>query len=360
MKKIVCIHLYNDYSGSPFILSQVINVLKNNNFNIELYTNTTKGFLTDVNVTKYDIFYKRSKYKVLILAYYILSQIILFFKLFKNKDDDVIFYINTMLPFGGALAANFLNKKVIYHIHETSIKPNILKKFLLRVIKLTSNKNIFVSSFLANCENIENINTFTIYNALPEKFTNKANKHKYTYDACFNVLMICSLKEYKGILEFLKISKLCHTNNKIITFSLVVNASPFEIDNFFLNIKIPLNTTIYPSQSNIHPFYEKAILVLNLSRIDECIEAFGLTILEAMAYGIPCIVPPIGGPLELVDHDVNGFCIDSYEVKNISNLIMKLELNREQLRPLSHRAREKSLMFNQESFSEEIIKVINE
>ena len=36
-KKIIFIHLLNDYSGSPKVLSQVINALQNQAYDIELY-----------------------------------------------------------------------------------------------------------------------------------------------------------------------------------------------------------------------------------------------------------------------------------------------------------------------------------
>jgi len=357
MKKIICIHLLNDYSGSPFILSQTIQSLQKNSYIVELFTNDTEGFLSNLDVKKYNVFYKRSNYKIFVLLYYLYSQMNLFFKLLKYKNEDTVFYINTMMPFGAGLAGKLLGIEVIYHIHETSIRPNILKKFLLKVIEFTSSKNIYVSKFLAKTEPIKNVQQYTIYNALPKSFTDKANRHKYNPCMNFNVLMICSLKEYKGILEFLELARLC----KDVKFDLVLNASTEDIDLYFKNIKKLNNITIFPSQKNLHPFYEKASLVLNLSRIDQWQETFGMTILEAMSYAIPCIVPPIGGPIEIVDDNINGYTISSYEVNDIAKKITDLNNNnRNQLNKLSINARLKSKQFKQEIFSNEILKVVNE
>lgn len=57
-------------------------------------------------------------------------------------------------------------------------------------------------------------------------------------------------------------------------------------------------------------FYARASLVLNLTNPRLAIETFGLTPLEAMAAGLPVIVPPVGGIAELVQAGVNGYCID--------------------------------------------------
>lgn len=358
MKKIVCIHLFNDFSGSPFILSQSINILAKNDYIVDLYTSDTDGFLTDTQSNRFSVFYKRSNNKLFVLFYYLLSQFILFFKLLKYRNEDVIFYINTIMPFGAALAGKILGKKVIYHIHETSIRPKVLKSFLKKIISLTSSFNIFVSNYLMEEEKIDNVQSEVIYNALPNQFMKKANLHIYQYtDNQFNVLMICSLKAYKGVYEFIEIANKC-IENKRIKFNLVLNAYQIEINDFFENISVPNNIVLYPSQKDVSKFYSDSNLVLNLSRIDGWIETFGMTILESMSYGVPCIVPPVGGPVEIVDDSINGYCRNSYNTDDISKLILKLSEDKKLLQNLSLKAREKSEFFTTVSFEKNILKVL--
>ena len=358
MKKIVCIHLLNDFSGSPFVLSQSINILSENKYIVDLYTSNTEGFLSDTKSNKFNVFYKRSNNKIGVLIFYLLSQVILFFKLLKYRNTDVVFYINTIMPFGAALAGKLIGKKVIYHIHETSIRPKLLKLFLKKIIKLTSSFNIFVSKYLMESDEIESISSSVIYNALPKKFTEKASLVKYQYNADnFVVLMMCSLKAYKGINEFVKIANNCKTYTKI-KFKLVLNAKQNEIDTFSEAIDLTNNISLYPSQKDVSIFYSEAKLVLNLSRIDQWIETFGMTILEAMNYGIPCIVPPLGGPVEIVDNNVNGYCIDSYEIDKISKIIIQLSEDKELLLSLSFKALEKAKAFSGNEFEYNILKVL--
>lgn len=359
MKKVICIHLLNDFSGSPFVLSQVIDIFNKHNFEVDLYTSNSDGFLNNSNAKIYDVFYKRSNNKFITLFFYILSQCILFFKLLKYKNENVVFYINTIMPFGAALAGKIMGKNVIYHIHETSIKPKLLKRFLKFIIKKTSSFNIFVSEYLLKTEYLKNIESKVIYNVLPNTFTEKAEQSKYVYSPDqFIVLMLCSLKAYKGIYEFIKIAKNCEKNNNI-QFKLVLNATQNEINEVLLKEKLPSNIKIYSAQKDVELFYKDASLLLNLSRKNEWIETFGMTILEAMSFGIPCIVPNIGGPIELVDHNINGYCIDSNNVDEISNLILKLYNDQKLLYNLSEKARNKSRDFSNINFEKNIIEVIN-
>jgi len=129
--------------------------------------------------------------------------------------------------------------------------------------------------------------------------------------------MLCSLKAYKGIYEFIDIA----TRLPNISFELVLNAKQEEIDQWKKTLAIPKNCTLFPSQSNTHPFYQRAAVVMNLSRTDEWIETFGMTILEAQAYECYIIAPPVGGPVELMSRYPHGTLINSRKVKTISNLI---------------------------------------
>ena len=50
-------------------------------------------------------------------------------------------------------------------------------------------------------------------------------------------------------------------------------------------------------------------------------EAFGLTILEAMASGLPTFAPRFGGPLEIIQSGVNGFLVDTSRPELIAEAI---------------------------------------
>ena len=169
-------------------------------------------------------------------------------------------------------------------------------------------------------ENIDNVGKHILYNAVEEDFYFNGRTNCEKREVYKNVLMICSLKRYKAVLEFVELASL----NSVYEFKLVVNASQEEIDVFFTNTFLPPNLKIYPVQKNTHPFYSWADIVLNLSRTDEWIETFGLTILEGMAYGIPAIVPPVGGVAELIEENKNGALIDSNNIQLLSRRLKEI------------------------------------
>lgn len=355
-------HLLNDHSGSPKVLSQVIIAAQKNGYELELYTGKSNdGFLSDLTTQHRYFFYKRFNNKYLTLISYTLSQISLFLKLLRYRNEDVTFYINTLLPFGAALAGKILKKPIIYHIHETSIRPQILKTFLRFIVQTSASKILFVSKALQELETFQEKKEYIVYNALPEDFKLNADAHNYAWkhDGCFHVLMICSLKAYKGVYEFLTIAKECETISEI-TFTLILNAEQSEIETFFAEIELSKNITIVARQSNLFPYYQKASLVLNLSRIDEWVETFGLTIIEAMAFGIPVIVPPVGGPAEIVRDCLEGYCISSYETSAITKKIKELSQNESLCNKLSINAKKRSADFSEEVFEQQLIKVLDE
>jgi glycosyltransferase involved in cell wall biosynthesis len=355
MKKIIFIHLFNDRSGSPKVLSQAIKAYKQKGYKTELLTSSHKdGFLTDVADINRTLFYKRSENKLITLFYYILSQTLLFFQCLRYWNQDVVFYINTMMPFGAALAAKLMGKKVIYHVHETSLKPQILKKFLRGVISLTTDKVIFVSKYLKEVESFKNKEQVVIYNALETK-----NKTLFEEKNIFIVLMVCSLKDYKGVLEFLQIARFMN-DIQALKFTLVLNATQNEIDEYFTNIEISKNITIYSRQTNLSKFYNESSLLMNLSRPDGWIETFGLTILEGMEYGLPVIAPTVGGPAEIVREDIDGFCISCYEVEKIVEKIKYLMDNKTKYKRLSNNARNRVKEFDIKIFEEDIVKVVED
>lgn len=361
MKKIIFIHLFNDRSGSPAILARVIEAVKAAGYEADLYTGRQlqEGVLSGMLETHHYIPYQWVKNKYLHFIFYCFSQLILFFQLLKYRNQNVLIYVNTLMPFGAGLAGKVMGQEVFYHLHETSFRPRWLKNFLRFVIQATASKIIFVSDYLLLREGFKNKKQVCVLNSLPNAFFKEAAEHVYHpgKDGFFNVLMICSLKKYKGVSEFLMIAGRCGRNPHV-QFELVLNASSDEVKDFFSGRILPPNLRVVPRQTELFQFYKKASLVLNLSRVDEWVETFGLTILEAMAFGIPVIVPPVGGPAEIVQDGREGYLISSYETEKIVSVISELAASNERCLELSQNAKKRAANFSYASFEKNILKEI--
>jgi glycosyltransferase involved in cell wall biosynthesis len=362
MKKIVFIHLLNDFSGSPKVLSQVIQAHQANGGDLILYTGKSKsGFLSHLIEDHRFFFYKRFENRYLTLVSYLLSQLILFFKLLSFARQDVLIYVNTMLPFGAALAGKLMGKPVYYHVHEISLRPAGLKRFLRFIVQKTASKVIFVSKAVQKEESFVPMQQKVVYNCLSDSFVQVAEQadSQPNIESRFTVLMICSLKAYKGVNEFVEVARRCLDEDRI-AFHLVLNADQSEIDAYFTGVVLPDNIKLFPRQKNVLPFYKEANLVLNLSRVDEWVETFGLTIIEAMAFGIPVIVPPVGGPAEIVREGREGYQISAYEIETLVETIRSLSMDEKEQERLSKNARKRSLDFKEDKFREDILKVVYE
>lgn len=354
--RVIAAHLLNDYSGSPKVLMQLLKGWAKKNIETHLYTcSGREGFLSDIQkVNNHFYWYKFAKNPFARLVFLTISQIILGIKLFFFLKKTDVLYVNTVLPFGAGIIGKIKGCKVIYHIHETSMKPLILKKFLFAIASWSATEVVYVSNFLANQEPTKNKKS-VLYNVLEKSFAKQANLNLIKEKSEKIVLMICSLKAYKGVNEFLKLAQL----NPKFTFKLVVNASQSEIDEYFKNDIIPSNLIVYPTQKNTHPFYKEASVLVNLSNVNQWVETFGLTILEGMTYGLPTIVPPVGGVVELVDEGKNGYLIDSKNCVLISEKLNALFSNSALYNAMSKNAIEKSKFFGEDYFENESIRILS-
>lgn len=361
MKFIFC-HLLNDRSGSPAVLSKVIDVVQSEQIEYVLFTSKAEdGFLNEYSDRAIYIPYFPAQSKLITLWRYLKSQTILFRHCVNYKNDSVIFYINTLLPFGAALAAFFYGKKIVYHVHEETIKPQVLGLFLKFVAVLSSSTLIFPSFFIKSSFLFKNSNSIVVHNGIDLYKTFHPRVRTISIFS-FKILMVCSLKLFKGVNEFLLLAKRC-VDHEQFEFTLVLNASLKEIEDFFNAVDLPKNLTIYPRQESMNKFYLSNDILLNLTRPNEVRESFGLTILEGMCFGLPCIVPPVGGPAEIVDDGIQGFHISCFQTEKIFEKLMLLYSDIDLYNKLSKNALMRTKDFDATIFREKfkiIIQDINE
>jgi glycosyltransferase involved in cell wall biosynthesis len=315
--------MLNDNSGSPNILSLVIKGLIEKNYQADLFTSSASGgFLGGIKGLKYHrIYFRFTENKLITGILFLIVQIRYFFSVFPHagkKNVDV--YINTILPFGAALSAKLLNKRIIYHIHEYPVKRNLFTRIGIFVFLRCADKAIFVSDYLFHKYQINNNRKILVYNALSPEFVLKARSYHRIHRDPVNILMACSLKKYKGVDIFLALAERMPQYN----FTLLLNSDDVTYKKFINNTILSDNMVVYPNIGNLHPYYEQADLLLNLSLPEMWIETFGLTVLEALTYGIPVIVPPTGGVIELVKDGYNGFMVDPADQRKLTDTISRI------------------------------------
>ena len=357
--RIFFVHLLNNYSGSPMVLRQVIQACRNAGRSCRLLKGNSGGILDDLSVEQQAVGYRYSGYRFLTLVSYLMVQWRFFlFVLFKARRGDTV-YINTLLPFGAAPAARWRRCRIVYHVHETSVRPNLLKCFLRQIVERYADKVIFVSDYAYRSEKFKAPREqLVIHNSCSSEFEKQTTSVSPAADDAFHCLLACSPKAYKGIFEFFKLAEQFQEKAEY-RFSLVLGISEAELSQFRKKETIPDNITVYACRRKMLPLYMQSHLVLNLSRPDEWVETFGLTILEAMHCGIPVIVPPVGGPAELVRDGIDGFHLSCYETDKITEAIISLKEDHALYRQLSANCRLRAQQYNSQLFSEHIIKALS-
>lgn len=323
--KIYAFHLLNDYSGSPKVLMQLAKGWTKNGLDVNIVTcSGREGFLSNIEGVNYQYYWYRFASNPFIRLFNLVwSQILLIWTLYSKIDQKDLIYINTVLPFGAAILGKLKGCRVIYHLHETTVRPAIFKFFLFRILRWAADDVIYVSNFLAEEEPVASAKQHILHNAIEDDFLHKASENRRTHPNPKHILMVCSLKAYKGIQEFVQLAE----DLPQFHFRLVMNASEKDINNYFDVTKLSSNIELFPTQTDLHAFYHWADIILNLSRPDGWVETFGLTIIEGMAYGLPAIVPPVGGITELIQEGENGFKIDSRKRSILKTILYQLLTN---------------------------------
>lgn len=317
-QRILYIHPYNNYTGSTKALADVLTSKYADLNKVTVMTDLSQdGFLTGLGLNLINIpIIKHNKRAIPVLSP-VVWIIVGFIKvLYYCRKYDCV-YVNTILPGFAAFAARCRGKDVIYHIHEKWVIPNYKSRFGEFALKHVKAHHIFVSKYVqSQYPEIYSTTDEICYNKLGKDYLSKViivplEEHKRN-----RVIMLSSLNKSKGIDTLVEVAK----EMPDFHFTLIISSS-MDMINMYFNHEIPTNFRLLPRQSNIHPYMKESDFVVNLTNPQAVIETFGMTIIEGMAYGLPAIVPNVGGPTEIIKNGINGYCID---VTNVNGIIKTL------------------------------------
>lgn len=353
--KVYAVHLLDDYSGSPRVLTDALNCLSGSDIECVVLTSQHDGFLSDSDFTKKIIPYGRFDKKWVLLVAYLLSQFICCLVLIclllidKLRQRKIVLLVNTMLPFGAFIAAKLMGVHCIAYVHETYISPPTFKKFLRFFIEYCASEVIFVSKYLAEAEEFELPKSTILYNGLRKDLKFSSRFSKKTRFERRSILFCGSLKNYKGLDKFILLAQ------SMPDFNFVAAINCFVEDLNFMCGEIPKNLQLLPRPKNLSDLYQVSFLVINLSDPELCVETFGLSILEGMAAGAPVIAPPVGGPVELVGNA--GLLVHPSNIAEISAFIGCLAEDFELWCDYSRKALLRAEMFSAEKFEENLLRL---
>jgi L-malate glycosyltransferase len=327
-------------------------------YNLYLLTNSGIGFLSGSSAKRIVVPYAYFQRKILTLIAYTLYSIYVFFALtvllliLKSRGQNITVVVNTILPWSAALAGKIFSCRVVFSSHETYLKPKPLKRFLRFIVEYTASDVIFVSRYLSLTEKYVKPKQHVVYNCIGKKDKPSGANLKERF-LKGNILFVGSLKKYKGVNTLVRLAALLGN----YSFHMVLNADKCEYNFYFSNETPPSNLEVYFRPKNLPEIYNSAALCLNLTNPKQCVESFGMTILEAMSHSCPVIAPPFGGPIELLEGG-GGLLVDPTDVKLLAREIEKLFSHYDTWIDLAGCAYKRSLIFDRDGYQKSIATIL--
>lgn len=164
-----------------------------------------------------------------------------------------------------------------------------------------------------------NHKTSVIYNGIDTSvFVKRTQENR-------NKFVVCShLRESKGIQDLLKAVSILENDIKNKIQIDVYGEGPYEKELVEMTNEFNLNKIVHfkGSSSQLHE------LVANYSYLLQptYMECFSLSILESLAANVPVITTTVGGNLEIIQHNKNGFIFEPKDFQTLSKIINDIVL----------------------------------
>lgn len=283
------------------------------------------------------------------------------------KDHYELIVVENNVGMFMSLKKRLRNANVVFHLHNDfdTVEKDYDKTSKRMCYVCENSKSVWTASNYLN-DRLRSIykgdNVRTLQNCVDKKKFNKQAvdndfiskfKCKYHIEACDFVILYCGrIDRTKGLLELVKAVSYARNKKKIKI--LAVGGKWFstksedkyenEIRHYVNKYGINISFSGYVDQSYIHNVYECSSVVAIPST---CAEAFGMTALEAICMGKPCIATKIGGLCEVLSDDCS-ILIDYNEefIKKFASAIDELYEKPEKMRIMSANAMNQAVIFS--------------
>ncbi len=341
----IFIHLLNDFSGSPRTINGKIDCYRKLGCDCFVITGGTDGFIrTDRlkhKIIPYEKHSNRAMWGLHLLVWHVRT-FVLVLRLTKRCD---IVHCNTLLTAPHLLAARLKGAKTVCHIHETMVSQRLHKRILTAFVRRWAGRLVYVSEYVETALEAQfpKLPSCITYPCIDQRILDgaiaKLSVTKKTRP--FTVGLICSLIWHKGYFEFIRLASICPE----FRFVLVING---RSDAFYEKIPatdVPSNLVLYFSVREVAEILIDIDVILSLTKREGWVETFGLTLIEAMAFGVPVIAPDVGAPKEYIENGRNGFLVNEADLHHIAKLLRSMHNDADTYARMSAAAGETSKRF---------------
>lgn len=129
-----------------------------------------------------------------------------------------------------------------------------------------------------------------------------------------------------------------------------------EVKNLIAKYELD-NVTLVKATFSIEKEYQNSSFLVMSSRY----EGFGLVLIEAMSYGLPCVSFDCKcGPKDIIAHGVDGFLVEEGNIRQLANSMLELMNNPDKLSQMAQKAKEKSNQYTVDQIMQKWIDLFQE
>lgn len=338
-EKIEIVSVYKRYDAPVFKLNKNINI-------IYLIDHDNKNIKNKIIMERIKTFFKKildCKLELKLVKSYI-----------KKCDSDII--ISTNYKYNKIISKYASNKSKISWEHSYH---NNSKKYIKKIVSSVQNFDYLVLvtndmyKFYSSVIKESSCKCIYIPNAL-EYIPNQVSKLDTK-----NIISIGKLSKEKGYVDLVEIFK--YVSLKYPDWKLNIIGDGVERENVEKQIKK------YKLENNVilHGFRDKKYIKKMFENSSICVmcsttEAFGIVILEAFSYGIPCVAFDIAlGAKELISNNWDGYLISDLDKEKMTKKIIDLIKNDNRRIIMGNNARKKSMKYTIDEIREMWIKILD-
>lgn len=237
----------------------------------------------------------------------------------KNIDSDIII---TTRSFHNKLVGKYAKKNIVKIATEHNYHNNN-QKYINNLIKSLKEFDylVVVSKELQKFYQNRIGNTKCIY--IPNVIDRIYKNPKYSIN--HNLISVGRLESEKGFSDLIDVVNLLKEQIPDIKLNLIGDGSlKEELNNKIKNLNLQDNIIMHGYLN--HEEIEKIMLESSLYVMTSLTESFGLVLIEAMSYGVPCIAfDSASGAKEVIEN--KKLLIDNRNEEKMANTILKLLTN---------------------------------
>ncbi len=190
-------------------------------------------------------------------------------------------------------------------------------------------------------------------------FLDKIPNKKSSLDK-LNIINVGRLSKEKGQMDLINVFDIIHRKNSEIALYLVGDGHDYDmLEKEIINKNLANYVTMtgFRNGSNLEKLYLDSSLFIMTSLT----ESFGLVLIEAMSYGIPCLAfDSAEGAREIIANNYNGYLIKNRNEHEMADKILEILENKKELKRLSNNAIKTALKYTKESVMEKWLNLIDQ